>query len=123
VAQLKFRLVAFTIAQNAKRRMISGLVSKCPNGVALAIARRCETALQGFDVACTPLFAPCGAMAATITPSQGTVDDVWAAWLDNYAILIDADAELAVSLGHTVGVQDGAPEILSGPHQQLTICD
>jgi len=40
-----------------------------------------------------------------------------------HAILIDADAELAMSLGHTVVVQDGAPEILSGLDQQLTVCD
>lgn len=39
-----------------------------------------------------------------------------------HAILIDADVELAMSLGHTVVVQDGAPEILSGLDQQLTVC-
>jgi hypothetical protein len=89
----------------------------------LVITRRYETALQDFDVACTPLFAPCGTMSARVTPSQGTVADVWAEWLDNYAILIDADAELAMSLDHTVVVQHGAPEILLGPHQQLTVCD
>jgi len=89
----------------------------------LVITRLYETALQDFDVACTPLFAPCGAMSATITPSPGTVVDVWVAWLDNHAILIDADAELAMSLGHTVVVQDGAPEILSGLKQQSTVCD
>ena len=62
-------------------------------------------------------------MAGTITPSPGTVVDVWAAWLDNHAILIDADAELAMSLGHTVLAQDGTPEILSSLHQQLSVCD
>ncbi len=40
-----------------------------------------------------------------------------------HAILIDAEAELAMSLGHTVVVRDGAPEVLSGLSQQLTVCD
>lgn len=62
-------------------------------------------------------------MSAKVTSSQGTVVDAWVTWLDNYTILIDADAEPTMSLGHTVVVQDGAPEILSGLNQQLTVYD
>lgn len=60
---------------------------------------------------------------ARVIPSPETVIDVWVAWLDNHAILIDADAELIMSLGHTAVVQDGAPEILLGLNLQLTVCD
>lgn len=39
-----------------------------------------------------------------------------------HAILIDADAGLAMSLGHTLVVRDGAPELLSRLEPDYTIC-
>ena len=40
-----------------------------------------------------------------------------------HAILVDRDAGLAMSLGHTIVVQDDKPEILSGLTPEYTICN
>lgn len=39
-----------------------------------------------------------------------------------HAILVDAEAELAMSLGHTIVVTDGAPEVLSRLKPEYIIC-
>lgn len=39
-----------------------------------------------------------------------------------HAILVDADAGLAMSLGHTIVVREGAPEVLSRLTPEYTVC-
>ena len=47
--------------------------------------------LKDFDVTWTPVFVSYGTMPATLTPSPGTVVDIWVTWLDEEAVkLFDA---------------------------------
>ncbi|POF29453.1 hypothetical protein [Roseibium marinum] len=49
--------------------------------------------LQDFDVVWTPVFVSYGSMPSTITPSNGTVVDVWVTWLDSEELKVMGNSE------------------------------
>lgn len=74
--------------------------------------------LQDFDVVWTPAFVSYGSMPSTITPSPGTVVDVWVTWLNSEELKIMGDSEHSNATERPLYVQTtiaGAKYAFDGP--------